>query len=235
MINTKIPIYGIAILISLITNIIIIINLIDKKKYTKDELIGLILYENIGIIFGSKFFTFLTNYNTYNGKFDFIKTGLSSYGAIIGAILFISLFAIQFKKSLKELLNIFIIPIPLMYAIGKVGCFLAGCCIGIPYNGIGHITYHYSTITSNNNIELFPIQIIETITFTLIFIHIIKIYSKNKEIISNTFILCGISKFILDFFRMSHIENIISTNQIISIIFIFIGISISKKVHSTKI
>ncbi len=228
MINSKIPIYSIMILLSLIANLIVVALLSKKYKSTKIEIICLLLYENIGIIGGAKILTFLQNYKELNGQFNFLSLGLSSYGAVIGAILFIILFSFQFKKSLKEMLCIFMPSIPLMYGISKIGCFLVGCCYGIEYNGIGNVVYNYSSVAPKD-IHLVPIQIIETIFFISIFIYMTLKHKKNQfsnKTLGIGFALCGFSKFILDFFRMSHVDEVISLNQIISSIFIIIGFAI---------
>ena len=118
-----------------------------------------------------------------------------------------------------------------MYAIGKIGCFLAGCCYGIPYAGPGHVIYNYSLVAPAGTC-LFPIQIVETITFLFIFIYMIHKIITNKfslHTLGISFILCGLAKFVLDFFRTSHINILISSNQIISIAFIVLGILIALK------
>ena len=47
----------------------------------------------------------------------------------------------------------------------------------------------------------------------------------NKEL-GIFIILCGTSKFLLDILRMKTTSNIFSTNQLLSLVFIFIGIFI---------
>lgn len=228
MIHTNIPLYGIMILFSLFINIIIVMFIYKKYYFSEDEIIGALIYENIGIIFGAKLLTYMQNYNLYS-KFDFFSLGLSSYGAFIGAMISLIIFSLQFKKPLKNILFTFIQPIPLMYAIGKIGCFLAGCCYGIEYTGIGNIIYKYSKVAPNN-IHLFPVQIAETFAFTIIFIYMIKKFIKNQfnwKTLGISFILCGLTKFCLDYFRASHINTLLSLNQLISLIFILIGIFLS--------
>ena len=227
MFNTRIPLYGLMILISLILNIIIIAKAYDKTKFTKEEIIGAITYEIVGIILGAKLLAFIENYQIYNGEFDFLKVGLSAYGGVIGAIAAIFIFRFQFKKNLKDLFLTFALPLPLLYAIGKIGCFLVGCCHGIEYHGIGNVVYNYLSKSEIIGLHLFPIQLVESIVFFLIFIYILFKYKKNKfnvKSLSIMLLLCGISKFALEFLRMSHMNKMISTTQIISLIFILISI-----------
>lgn len=223
MINTKIPLYGILVVSGILSGLYIIYRNIKTLNYKKEENYGLILYILLGTLFGAKYFTLLTNFNKYKNNIDFNKIGLSSYGAAIGIIILLIIFAKQYKKNFKELINNILPAIPLMYGISKIGCFLAGCCYGIKYNGPLSITYKYS-LSAPKNISLLPIQIIETITFILIYLYISKKKKENKNIIGITLLLCDLSKFLLDYLRMNHIDKILTVNQIVSIPFIIIGL-----------
>lgn len=223
MINTKIPLYGILVVSGILSGLYIIYKNVKTLNYKKEENYGLILYILLGTLFGAKYFTLLTNFNKFKDNIDFKKIGLSSYGAAIGIIILLIIFAKQYKKNFKELINNILPAIPLMYGISKIGCFLAGCCYGIKYNGPLSITYKYS-LSAPKNISLLPIQIIETITFILIYLYISKKKKENKNIIGITLLLCGLSKFLLDYLRMNHIDKILTVNQIVSIPFIIIGL-----------
>ena len=235
MFNTNIPIYGILIVLSLLINIIIVLKTYNKKHYTIIEIIGALTYENMGIILGAKLLTYLNNYSIHS-EFNFYATGLTSLGGVLGAIIFLLLFAFQFKKDIKEIMNTFMLPIPLMYSISKIGCFIAGCCHGVEYNGILHITYNYSKIAPNNT-NLFPVQIIESIIFLIIFMYFYK-KKINKSFSFKTLgyltIACSISKFLLDYLRYEHINKIITLNQIICLVFVIIGVIIIKGVKNGR-
>jgi len=223
MLNSNFPFYGVAILLSLIANVAVVIFCAKMYDFTRDELIGAIIYENIGIIMGAIILSHLQSPYIHEG-FDLARAGLTAYGGVIGAIICLVIFALQFKKNIGQMLFTFMPSIPIMYAIGKIGCFLAGCCHGIAYEGFGSVMYNYS-LAAPSNISLFPVQIVETIAFSGIFIYMISKAVKNKfdfKVLGFSFILCGFAKFALDFLRMSH-DGQISLNQLISIVFIIIG------------
>lgn len=236
MIESKISFYSLAIILSLIANVIVVLLLSKKYKFTLYEVIGALVYENIGVIFGAKALTYLQNISYYD-TFNFYTLGLSSYGGLIGGILCLIIFCLQFKKSIKELLFLFMPSIPLMYSIGKIGCFLVGCCYGIEYNGLGSILYNHSLVAPEG-VHLFPVQILEAIVFMVIFFYMFICQKGNKfnwKTLGISFCLCGLCKFILDYFREGHVGKFISLNQVISLFFIFIGIFIfvrSKKEKS---
>jgi phosphatidylglycerol:prolipoprotein diacylglycerol transferase len=58
--------------------------------------------------------------------------GLGSYGAYAGATLALFVTARWQALPVGRLLDASALPIALMMAIGRVGCFLAGCCYGAP-------------------------------------------------------------------------------------------------------
>lgn len=237
MFNTKIPIYLIFIIIAIFSGLFITYKNTKHLNFRVEEKIGLLIYISVGTIFGAKYFTLLTNLKYYDEKANFKEIGLSSYGAIIGIILLLFLFSKQFKKSFKDLIYILLPSIPLMYGIGKIGCFLVGCCYGIEYNGPLSVTYNYS-YSAPKGISLFPVQLLESIVFIIIFIYTYDKISKvksNRQTIGKIFVICGASKFLLDYLRIRHTRLIISVNQIVSIFFILIGVYLIFKVKKKTI
>ncbi len=230
MFNVKIPFYSIMLMISLISNIFIVRLISMKYSIKRIEIICLLLYENIGIIIGAKTLSFIQNYKELGGRgtqFDYIKIGFSSYGAVIGAILFLFLIGLRFSISLKEILYIFMPPMALMYAIGKIGCFLVGCCYGIKYSGFGSVVYNYAKSTPEHT-QLFPIQMVEAIFFVIIFIYMIIKTKRNRfnmKTVGICTVLGGLGKFAFEFLRASHIGKIISFTQIFSLLCVAIGIA----------
>ena len=210
-------VYPSMIVLSLIVYVIVVLIISRKFKYTVDELVSMLVMENIGIIGGGILYTYI--FSKY--------LGFSSLGGVIGGLIMLYLYSLLVKKDYKYMLILFMPSIPLMYAIGKIGCFVAGCCYGIPYDGIGHIVYHSSEVALLNT-NLFPIQIVETIISLIIFIYIISGYYKNKfsiKLIMIEIIVCGIAKFLLDFLRYEHTVKVVTSNQIMCLLLvIFSGI-----------
>lgn len=219
-------VYPSMIVLSLIVNVIVVLIISRKFKYTVDELVSMLVIDNIGIIGGGILYTYIFSKDL----------GFSSLGGVIGGLIMLYLYSLLVKKDYKYMLILFMPSIPLMYAIGKIGCFVAGCCYGIPYDGIGHIVYHSSEVALLNT-NLFPIQIVETIIFLIIFIYIITRYYKNKfsiKLIMIEIIVCGIAKFLLDFLRYEHTVKLITSNQIMCLLLVIFSsiylIRLNKKI-----
>lgn len=230
MFNTELPLYGICNILSICLSLLFQFHILYKKDYKSDDLIIFTLYELIGIIIGGKLFTYLTQYNIGKDPINIIGLGMSSVGCLIGSIIMIKLFSIQFKTKFYDLIYAFIITIPLLYGIGKIGCFLGGCCRGILYHGFGAVIYKYGY--NATGLSYFPVQLVEAIVFIMTFIYLFFRTKKRGFIVSSislSFIICGISKFTLDFLRLEHTNKILSINQLFCLIFIIIGYYIWKK------
>ena len=219
-------VYPSMIILSLIVNVIIVLIISRKFKYNVDELVSMLVIDNIGIIGGGILYTYIFSK----------ELGFSSLGGVMGGLIMLYLYSLLVKKDYKYMLILFMPSIPLMYAIGKIGCFVAGCCYGIPYDGIGHIVYHSSEVALLNT-NLFPIQIVETIIFLIIFIYVISRYYMNKfsiKLIMIEIIICGISKFLLDFLRYEHTIKLITSNQIMCLLLVIFSsiylIRLNKKI-----
>ena len=173
----------------------------DKCEYKKIYLF-FIMYVVFAFVFG-KLYTFIIS-----GNNSFLKSGLSSYGGLIASIVFEKI-----HPTNSKIIKYTALSLPLVYSGTKVACFLAGCCYGIPYNGIFSVTY-----VDGLNISLFPIQIAETISFLVIFI-VCNSLKKNKWI-------TYITKLFLDMLRYDHLRILITPNQIASIGLLVIVIAV---------
>ena len=219
----KFPIYGIMIILSILIGMIyIFLNI--KSDIKKDRRLALffILVFPFTLLFGI-YFTMITS-----GNFSLSNIGLSSYGGLIGLILS----AVIFDKILpndKKIIKYTILALPLIYGISKLGCTFVGCCYGIPYNGPLNISYPF-----RNVYNVFPIQLTEVLVFIIAFF-ILNRFKDIKNIIPITVITGATLKFLLDFLRHSHINQILSVNQIFSLVLVVIAvIFIVKNKKKTK-
>ena len=212
--NSKINFYMIFIALSQIISIIYIIYHLKKDKINpRDIKYSLLLVIPFSLI-GGILLTMMTSTKKA------LTLGFSSYGGLFGMLIAVLLYEkISENKKIKDR---YLITLPLIYSISKIGCLLAGCCYGIPYKGPFYVIY-----PSKLNIKLFPVQLLETILFLIIFIIMNYLYNKkHKNIIEITFIISALTKFLTDYLRYSHINQVISLNQIISLIIIIITIII---------
>ena len=214
--ETNFNYYGVLLILSVLIGIAYVLYSMIKNGYRNKRILILymLLFIACALFFGKLFTVFASG-----GKENIINASFSSYGGVIG-IITISIIFERIIPMNNKLIKYSIISLPLIYSISKIGCFIAGCCYGIPYNGLLSVTY-----PNGLNIPLFPIQITETIVFFIIFIFCNKNRDK-KYIIYITIIISALSKFLLDFLRYEHVNKIVSINQIFSIFIILCTIFI---------
>ena len=105
----------------------------------------------------------------------------------------------------------YVLALGLMYAVSKLGCFFAGCCAGMRYQGPGSIRYLDNGAAGE---YLFPVQLAETILFLLAFLLLHRMAERKRNgIIPKSLLLYAILKFVLDYLRYYEDRKIFSANQ----------------------
>lgn len=162
---------------------------------------------------------------------DIRNIGFVGAGGALGLILGAVTSALIHRDHALESISAWVIASPLMYGLSKTACHIAGCCNGIPYSGPLHVVYE-----SKNEASYFPVQLLETVVFVLIFIAGLILYLKMKNKMRVAAIICFTSalvKDLIEFLRESHIGQTISSYQIIvlaiAILFVIASIPLSKK------
>jgi len=205
---------GFVLLPGLLLGILVAIRLGRYYSIKKDDIFYCSLYGIIGLIIGAKLLYLLTNIPLLITNWEQIVSnpqlllalftgGFVFYGGVIGGVLGIYLYAKQFKLSFKNLLLSLIPCIPLVHTLGRIGCFAAGCCYGIEYDGFGAIVFTHS-LTAPNYVPLFPVQLVESFLNLVIFAILLGTYKRflnTYKTIGLYCILYSIVRFILEFLR----------------------------------
>jgi phosphatidylglycerol:prolipoprotein diacylglycerol transferase len=95
-----------------------------------------------------------------------LKQGFVYYGALLlqipAAVIFFRWLRVPFLAGLDS----FVVGIPIMHAMGRVGCFLAGCCYGCRTDSPLQVTFQEGI--GLNGVPLHPIQLYEALGNLLI-------------------------------------------------------------------
>lgn len=209
--------YLLIILISFVISFIVFYCTAKKAEYNRIDIIYIFVINILGFAIGSKFF-YLIDVSKAITISNFLNSGYSFIGGIIGSILFVYMYCRKYNLNFVDWAIYFIIIYPLIYSISKLACFTNGCC---------------SCIVPN-----FPLQLLESLLMFILFVYLYKTY-KNKHyyiFISKFLILLGVIRFIVDYFRYK--RNILLLNltlsQLICGISIILGLIILVKKCSLK-
>ena len=156
--------------------------------------------------------------------FSFLtQSGIVFYGGLIfgigGALIGKSIA----KTRLSSLEGCIVPFIPLGHAVGRVGCFLAGCCFGIEYSGPLAVCYPEASVGAPSGISYFPVQLLEAFLDVLIMLLLLYYTRRRRErfdVLSLYLILYSVMRFVGEFLRGDGIRGIyfgFSTSQLISL------------------
>ncbi len=246
--NLTIPSYGLMVLIGAIAaNIVALLYLYKRKDLDKYDFILTEVYALVGGFLGAKILYIITvakyidwSHFFEKGYFKAIMTGgFVMYGGLIGALLFVFLGKAIHKIDVIKYVREFIFAFPLAHGFGRIGCFMAGCCYGVPYDGPISVVFPEESMAPPG-IHLFPVQLFEAIFLFVIFgiLLFVKIKFSFKYPIELYFLLYGVLRIFTEALRYDEIRGKflgVSTSQWISFILIGYGIiSIVIKKHIQK-
>lgn len=150
--------------------------------------------------------------------------GFVFYGGLILGLITTYVFIKANRIQTRELIK-FLPALPIAHGIGRIGCFLAGCCFGKESSLI-------SFYKINNHSHL-PIQLLEAF-----FLFVAGFWlDKRKEKLNHAYvygfiIYYSIVRFFIEFLRGDEVRGIyysLSTSQWISIVLILISLILIKK------
>lgn len=218
---------------------------------TKEDILYGAVYAAIGIFVGAKLLYFITKLPALISGWDTVLKGLQEntirtllyvgnfalgglvfYGGLIGGLFGIYRYCRHFKVPFVPFLDVFAPLIPFLHGMGRIGCFLSGCCYGIEYHGPGSVRFpHNDLVPGLDAVPRFPVQLLESfLNFVLcgILIYVSrKKNMKNGRTMGIYLIYYAIARFGLEMLRGDKIRggiSIFSTSQIISVILLPLGI-----------
>lgn len=244
-----IPTYGICMALGIITTSVCGCIQAHKKKLSVEDLLILVASAVMGVLIGAKI---LYNNLTYGivGSMKMLvagriielvsNVGFVFYGGMIGGLIgtYIAyrLTGISPRKYYTSLVPF----LPIGHAIGRVGCFLAGCCYGKPSSL--PIAVHFNNALSgiSPEIAVIPIQLIEAAGNVVIAGYLMAKYSDQKEgddAITEYIILYAFLRFLVEFWRGDIVRGsygFLSTSQWISMALIIVASAIKIKVKNMR-
>lgn len=243
----RIPMYLLMFLIGYVLMIVWGRKISVRYDYPKADILYVSLYAAIGIIIGAKLMYFVSKLPMIISKFDIYLEywkvnpmgalnysfgGLVFYGGLIGAVLGAYIYCKQYRMPFSPLMDIFAPAIPFVHGMGRIGCFLAGCCYGKEYHGFGSVQFpENDLIAVLDDVPRVPVQLIEAgLNFAIaIVLYILTKRRKMKtgQLMGIYIVYYTIVRYVMEMLRGDAIRgNVggISTSQIISIILIPIGI-----------
>ncbi|MCH5304392.1 MAG: prolipoprotein diacylglyceryl transferase, partial [Ruminococcus sp.] len=134
-----------------------------------------------------------------NRLFDIFRIyagGMVFYGGLILGLLFGVIYCKIRKINIENFSDSFAVAIPLFHCFGRLGCFFSGCCYGIQ-SEFG-FTSTSAIIDSCNNVNRFPVQLLESGINLIIFVVLVLLFHKriiDGKLIFLYLIIYSVSRF----------------------------------------
>lgn len=159
--------------------------------------------------------------------------GFVFYGGVIGGIIGIAIYCKKKCWNFLDHADVLFTLIPGGQAIGRIGCFLNGCCYGKAYEGIFSVGYVVDGVRQ----EVFPTWFFEAVFCGMLFLLFqIVINTDRRGLQTGIYLVAYCTfRFVLEFMRGDEIRGrfwILSTSQWISLAGFAVGFYI---INSSRI
>lgn len=145
------------------------------------------------------------------------RGGLIYYGGFLGAGIAIWLFARARHQSTAAMFDFTITSVPLSHSLGRIGCFLNGCCFGKPAPGWPGGVY--------------PVQLMESAFNFALYLGLLAAYRNRRRdgrVLAIYLIIYPVGRFLLEFLRGDERVSVmgVSVAQMMSIVLFAAGVAI---------
>lgn len=229
----KIFTYGLLVASGFFFAIMLSAHLGKKQGMDPQKIIDLSFYILIASLVGARLLYIIVEFDYFSANplevFKFWNGGLVFYGGLILGVVVTIVYLKKHQMPLWAVADIVAPSLALGQAIGRWGCFFAGCCYGRETDVPWAITFTNESSLAPLGVALHPTQIYLSLNALVIF-GILMWLSKRKsfdgQIIWAYGILYSIGRFIIEFYRDDDrgVVGMFSTSQIIGIIVFAVSI-----------
>ncbi|MCE5194629.1 MAG: prolipoprotein diacylglyceryl transferase [Nitrospiraceae bacterium] len=222
--------YGVLIAIGFLLGLYLTVRQAKKLGLSTDKIIDLSFYILLSALIGARLFFVIQNAGYYfRNPLDILKIwqgGLVFYGGVLLAIPVGIWYAKKKELDLWTTADIFAPSLAIGHAIGRLGCFTAGCCHGKEAEGLPWaVTFFDPESLAKLGVPLHPTQIYEAIGEFINFLILITLrkHQTFKGQLFMTYLLVySVVRFMVEIYRGDDIRGfifgIISVSQGISIL-----------------
>ena len=233
--------YGVTLAVSFLLGVFIALKRAKNKGISPDQVIDLSFIVLLAALIGSRFFYVIYHVEEFSDNllaivnpFQADSVGISGLSMMGGVILsMLAAFAyFYFKKVNPWPLTDILAPLFLLgIGITRIGCFLNGCCFGLPTDCWCGVTFPYNSAAGYffPDSSLLPTQLFESAAGFILFFLILR-SERFQKFSGHSFLLTmaaySLWRFSIDFFRYYESSMIVmkigeqnySRNQLLSLI-----------------
>lgn len=234
----QIPMYGVCMSLAIALAIVLSCVRAHRRGQSWEDLLSIAVVAVLFGIVGSKLLYIFVTYSlkeigekfSSQGISFFLNSGVVFYGGLLGGILGALVGARIFKKKLVCYCDAIVPTLPLAHAIGRMGCFCAGCCYGRETDSWIGMCFPHSVSGLSDSVRVIPTQLIESGANLLVFAFLIWFTRKRRKGYTSLFVylmIYAVVRFIIEYLRGDDYRGIFgsfSTSQWISMGLFALGI-----------
>jgi phosphatidylglycerol:prolipoprotein diacylglycerol transferase len=206
------PAYGLLVAIAFLAAVTLTGRLARRAGLDKEAVLNLAIYCALAGIAGAKLLMWIVDFRYYAGhpgeffSFSTLQAGGIFYGGLAGALITAWVYTNRMGLPPLETADAFAPGLALGHAIGRLGCFAAGCCWGIECKRPWAVTFTNPLAITGVplNVPLHPTQLYEAAAELLIFAGLYRFFGRPHKpgaVIGLYVFLYGAVRFVVDFFR----------------------------------
>ena len=203
-----------------------------------NKVLDLGIWVIIAALVGAKGLLFVVDFEHFTSSreefFSLLRSGGVFYGGLIAASLTCIYQLRKHKLPLWKSGDLFAPGIALGYMVGRLGCFMAGCCFGKPTQVAWAVTFTDPAAAMNVGtplgVPLHPTQLYESLAGLIILVILLVTERRGTPYEGRTFwrfvLLYGLSRFAIEYFRGDDrgMAGMFSTSQVISLVLVPLSI-----------
>ncbi|MER3472553.1 MAG: prolipoprotein diacylglyceryl transferase [Armatimonadota bacterium] len=199
-----------------------------------EQILDFVLLTAVAGILGSRLVYVILDWRSFADQpkhvLYFWEGGLSFHGAVIGGGLAVALLAGRKGIPFLQLADVLAPSVALAYAVGRIGCFLGGCCYGVPTDLPWACSFQDPFNPHVHTPPSHPTQIYASLSNLLIFALLARMQRPPHpmgQVFWAYLVLYGIYRFIVEFWRIGATSTVLalglSDAQWVSIVMVVIG------------
>lgn len=222
--------YGLLISTGVLLAVALAVRQARREGEDPQKMLDLAFYLLLASIVGSRLLYVLISYSDYLVRpwaiFKLWEGGLVFYGGFVLALMVGIWYLDRHRLPLWKTADIWAAPLALGHAVGRLGCFAAGCCYGKPTGVPWAVTFTDPQSLAILGVPLHPVQLYEAFANLLLFIFLC-LYRPYRRFEGQIFwlyvLVYSVIRFVLEFFRGDlrgfFIPSYLSTSQGFSMVF----------------
>ena len=229
-----IPMYGVMSAVGMLAAFILLGFTRKHTRFSEDQALSAAIWAVVLGFLGAKVLFWLVEIDQIIADPSYLlhtlREGFVFYGALIGGLLGVAIYALIRKLPFFSLTDYFIPALVIGHAFGRIGCVFAGCCYGMECDSPISIVFPEGS-AAPAGVPLLPTQIMESVFLFLLCAFLVWRLAKKKPFgtVSGWYmVLYGAWRFAIEFFRRDDRGAVgaLSTSQFISIFVLLGGVAL---------